>query len=203
MKAAQIVGMILFIIFYGSYFRKSYSEKKNGISVGRIIRGVKPVRTKIIEFFLIFFTCAIATIEFLSIIYYKSWPLLLSGIKGGGSVAVFLLGTFISAAGIFFFLWAMHDMKENWRAGIDETQNTGLVTKGIYRFSRNPAFVGFDLFYIGFAIIFSNGLMILFTILAIFTLHMQIKEEEKFMEKRFGGSYLEYKKKTKRYLIFV
>lgn len=47
---------------------------------------------------------------------------------------------------------------------------------------------------------FSNGLMLLFAVLAIFTLHMQIKEEEKYMEKRYGGAYRAYKEKVRRYL---
>ncbi len=37
-----------------------------------------------------------------------------------------------------------------WRAGVSEKEKTELVTAGIYRWSRNPAFLGFDLLYIGF-----------------------------------------------------
>lgn len=40
-------------------------------------------------------------------------------------------------------------MRDSWRAGISETDKTELVTEGIYQISRNPAFLGFDLLYIG------------------------------------------------------
>ena len=40
-------------------------------------------------------------------------------------------------------------MRDFWRAGIPETDKTELVTEGIYQISRNPAFLGFDLLYIG------------------------------------------------------
>ena len=40
-------------------------------------------------------------------------------------------------------------MRDFWRAGISETDKTELVTEGIYQISRNPAFLGFDLLYIG------------------------------------------------------
>ena len=40
-------------------------------------------------------------------------------------------------------------MKDSWQAGIPDKDKTELVTTGIYRFSRNPAFLGFDLMYVG------------------------------------------------------
>lgn len=47
-------------------------------------------------------------------------------------------------------------MRDSWRAGIDRTQKTKIINTGIYRYSRNPAFVGFDLLYIGMRLAFSN-----------------------------------------------
>lgn len=43
-------------------------------------------------------------------------------------------------------------MKDSWRAGISETDKTELVTEGIYQFSRNLAFLEFNLLYIGILI---------------------------------------------------
>ncbi len=40
-------------------------------------------------------------------------------------------------------------MKDSWRAGIPDSDKTELVTTGIYKYSRNPAFLGFDLQYMG------------------------------------------------------
>lgn len=40
-------------------------------------------------------------------------------------------------------------MRDSWSAGISETDKTELVTEGIYQFSRNPAFLEFNLLYIG------------------------------------------------------
>ncbi len=47
-------------------------------------------------------------------------------------------------------------MRDSWRAGFSYDQRTGLVMTGIYRLSRNPAFLGFDLLYIGCAAVPSN-----------------------------------------------
>ena len=39
-------------------------------------------------------------------------------------------------------------MKNSWRAGIPSEDKIEFVSNGIYKISRNPAFVGFDLLYI-------------------------------------------------------
>lgn len=201
MDIVRILGIILFMIFYGSYFFKMYTEKKRGVSVSRMALGDKPAGTRIIELFLLFITYGIAIVQALSVIFYDRWErLLVMDGSRAGEACIILAGVLIGGTGIAFFIMAMRQMEDNWRAGIDESQNTFMVTDGIYKMSRNPAFVGFDLFYIGYGILFSNGLMLLFTLLAVFTLHMQIKEEEKYMAKRYGTAYQEYRERVRRYL---
>ena len=60
---------------------------------------------------------------------------------------------------------------------------TKLITNGIYKISRNPAFLGFDLMYIGIALLYSNPFTIIFSLFAITMFHLQILEEEKYLEK--------------------
>lgn len=111
------------------------------------------------------------------------------------------IGVVIGIAGTCVFIWAMVTMKNNWRAGIDPSQKTVLTTHGIYKYSRNPAFLGFILFYIGFTLIFSNVLLVVLLLFCMFTLHLQIIEEEKYLELTFGKEYTDYKKTTARYLL--
>ena len=40
-------------------------------------------------------------------------------------------------------------MKDSWRAGVSYEEKTDLITSGIYQISCNPAFLGFDLVYVG------------------------------------------------------
>ncbi|WMC93540.1 methyltransferase family protein [Kineothrix sp. MB12-C1] len=201
MDVVQMIGFILWIVFYGSYFVKIYKEKKQGISVNRMARGIKSLATKIVEVFLIVITYAMAVVQLLSLMFYGKWALVFQreGVLVTSPVST-VIGTIIAVLGIIFFVTAMREMRDNWRAGIDESQETDFVTEGIYKISRNPAFVGFDLFYIGYGIIFSNGLQVLFVLLGLMTLHMQIRQEEKYMEKKHAGSYLAYRKRVRRYL---
>ena len=188
----KIIMLILLFGFYLAYFAKQISLKKQGIYTNRLAKGNKPKQTQLIERFLIFVTYSIAMVQFLSVILSADT----------GARALTIIGICISAVGVVFFTLAITTMQENWRAGIDETQKTNIVSTGIYRFSRNPAFVGFDLLYIGTALAFPNVFMISFTALAVITLHLQILEEEKYLAKEFGEAYEVYKNKTARYLLF-
>ena len=54
-------------------------------------------------------------------------------------------GFCIGMLGDLVFLISVIFIKDSWRAGIPESDKTKLVTDGFYKYSRNPAFFGFDL----------------------------------------------------------
>ena len=71
----------------------------------------------------------------------------------------------------------------------------------IYWFSRNPAFLGFDLVYIGILLMFFHWILLAASVFAGVMLHLQIVYvEERFLKEVFGEEYLEYQKKVCRYL---
>ncbi len=91
-------------------------------------------------------------------------------------------------------------MKDSWRAGVSETDKTELVTDGIYQLSRNPAFLGFDLVYIGILMMFFCQTLFFVSVFAVLMLHLQIVNvEEDFLTTAFGNEYIEYKKTVNRY----
>ena len=102
--------------------------------------------------------------------------------------------------GDLIFLASVVCMRDSWRAGIPDKGKTELVTGGIYKFSRNPAFLGFDFMYIGVLLMYCNPLTALFSLFAIVMLHLQILQEEKYLTTAFGKEYEEYKKRVFRYL---
>lgn len=110
-------------------------------------------------------------------------------------IVVSLLCGFLS---ILFFLLATITMKDSWRVGIP-LEKTNIITDGIYKWSRNPAFVGFDLLYISNTLLYYNIPLLFNSIFAIVMLHMQILQKEKFMLKTFDNEYKNYKKQTLRY----
>ncbi|MDR2083869.1 MAG: isoprenylcysteine carboxylmethyltransferase family protein [Bacteroidales bacterium] len=111
-----------------------------------------------------------------------------------------IAGSVLGILGVAIFGVAVYTMQDSWRAGIPEKDKTELVTKGIFKISRNPAFLAFDLVYLGILLMFFNWILLFFTIWAMIMLHLQIKQEEKFLLSAFEEKYIEYKKRTRRYL---
>ena len=76
-----------------------------------------------------------------------------------------------------------------------------LVVSGIYRYSRNPMYLGFLLMLLGWALFLSNGLALL--LLPAFVLYMnrfQIRPEERVLAARFAGDYVAYVARVHRWL---
>ena len=109
-------------------------------------------------------------------------------------------GFLIGMLGDGIFLFSVLCMKDSWRAGIPDKDKPELVTGGIYRYSRNPAFLGFDFMYVGVLLMYGNLLTFGFSVFAMVMLHLQILQEERYLESAFGTAYTEYKKQVFRYL---
>jgi protein-S-isoprenylcysteine O-methyltransferase Ste14 len=78
---------------------------------------------------------------------------------------------------------------------------TALVTSGIYRFSRNPMYLGFLLALIGWAVLRSH--LLAFALLPLFVLYMnrfQIMPEERALSEKFGGQFKQYTREVRRWL---
>jgi len=76
-----------------------------------------------------------------------------------------------------------------------------LVVTGIYRFSRNPMYVGFFLFLFSVSIYLTNVVTLFF--LPLFSLiinKFQIQPEEKVLETIFGDEYRQYLKSVRRWV---
>ena len=183
------MAIFILAVFYAIYFGKMIIQKKKGITTHQIgTRKEKKLHT--VETLMSVATFSVVIIQLLSIFF--DWNIMPSGAR--------FTGFCIAGIGDIFFLISVIYMKDSWRAGIPEKDKTKLVTDGIYKFSRNPAFVGFDFMYTGVLLMFFNIGTLLFSLFSIVMLHLQILQEEKYMAKTFGEEYLEYKKKVFRYI---
>lgn len=192
MKSYQVTALSILAIFYIAYFTKMLLQAKKGVKTNQLAKGSKPRKLVILESLLKMATYCIIPVEIISILCdLRMWK----------SPAA-RIGIIIAALGVTVFVIAMTTMRDSWRAGIPEKDKTALVTNGIYRLSRNPAFLGFDLMYLGILISFFNYLHLLFALFAVLMLHLQILQEEKFLTATFGDPYTDYKKRTGRYFIF-
>lgn len=185
----RIFALLIMILFYSIYFGKMIIQKRQGIKTRQLGKGKKQnVRT--IEILISIATLIIIPIQLISIIL--NLTLLDNNIR--------FIGFLVGILGDILFLIAIITMKNSWRAGIPSEDKIEFVSNGIYKISRNPAFVGFDLMYIGICLLYCNVLTIVFSLFAIIMLHFQILEEEKYLKKTFGEKYLTYKNKVCRYI---
>lgn len=185
----KIYTLLVLIIFYSIFFIKMLIQKREGIKT-RQVGTIKEKRTRIIEILMSVSTLLIVPIQIISIFLDYNFS----------SDSLRYIGLLISAFGDIIFLISVITMKNSWRVGISKNDKTKLITNGIYKISRNPAFLGFDLMYIGVILLYSNPFTIILSIFAIEMLHLQILDEEKYLEKSFKEEYISYKNKTNRYL---
>lgn len=188
--ALKIIALGLMAIFYVCYFSKFISQKKKGIRTDQLGKG-KEGFLKFIEITLKITTYLLPIIQIVSIVLYL----------GDSYSFLRIAGTLIELSGVVIFIASVTEMKDNWRAGVQREDKTKLVTTGIYAVSRNPAFLGFDLMYIGILLAFFNWYLLFATVFAVCLFHLQIVNvEEDFLIEAFGQEYLEYKKRVCRYL---
>ena len=78
---------------------------------------------------------------------------------------------------------------------------SNIVTSGPYRFTRNPIYLGFVCFLIGFLFIFKSywGL-ILSPIFIVLMNTLVIQHEEAYLEKKLGEQYTSFKSRVRRWL---
>lgn len=82
-------------------------------------------------------------------------------------------------------------------------RDTGrLVTAGVYRFCRNPQYVAFFPFVLGYAMTGYAGLAYVGAALYAIVVHLTVLVEEEHLERLFGDAYRRYKEQTPRYLPF-
>lgn len=185
----RIVALIVLAVFYGIYLVKQWRQKRRGIQTMQIGRG-KEAQAHTVETLMGIVTVGIIPAQLLSITF--GWSHLPANAR--------FTGFCIGMVGDLIFLISVLCMKDNWRAGIPDRDRTELVTDGIYAFSRNPAFLGFDLQYIGVLLMFCNLLTAAFTVFAVSMLHLQILQEERYLTAAFGAEYLKYRHQVLRYL---
>jgi protein-S-isoprenylcysteine O-methyltransferase Ste14 len=110
------------------------------------------------------------------------------------------LGAVIILIGYTFVLTAYFHMGHSWRIGIDPETDAELVTRGIFLLSRNPVYLGIDLYFVGMFMIFPNTLFAALLVITVFGLHIEIIKEERFLRQRYDTAYEDYMSRTARYL---
>ncbi len=119
-------------------------------------------------------------------------------LPGRAAIALILMsgGFAVSFAGV----WAFRRVKTTVNPVKPEATTT-MVTSGIYRYSRNPMYLGFLLALVGWAAFLADVLA--FALLPLFVLYMnrfQITPEERTLAAKFPHEFMAYKSSVRRWI---
>ena len=112
------------------------------------------------------------------------------------AVAAAVAGAVISIAGVLQFRRARTTVNP-----MTPEASSSLVAAGIYRWTRNPMYLGFLVALIGMALWLASPVSLL--VLPFFVLYMnrfQIVPEERALAARFGASFEQYRRSVRRWL---
>ena len=117
-------------------------------------------------------------------------------LRVGGIIALITFGAFFSIFGVVSFRKAKTSVNP-----LTPDACSSLVSSGIYKKTRNPMYVGFLFFLIGWGLFLSN--LFSLAMCAGFFLYMnrfQIQAEEETLKSLFGEEFVTYKSQVRRWL---
>jgi protein-S-isoprenylcysteine O-methyltransferase Ste14 len=112
-----------------------------------------------------------------------------------------LLGSVLVVVAVVVFAYAIRQFQTAGTPVPGNKPTTVLVRTGPYRCSRNPIYVAFSLFQLGIAS-WVNSVWLIATLIAAVALMaaVVIPREERYLERRFGADYVDYKRSVRRWL---
>jgi len=137
----------------------------------------------------------------------------LSGLLVGGFISWFFpveflpktlavtAGITLAVAGLTIILTAIWQMRraqtnvEPWKP------TTAILDNGLYAVNRNPIYAAMCLIYVGISFLFNSFWFLPPLVAVLLTVHYGvILREEKYLERKFGAEYLNYKNRVRRWI---
>jgi protein-S-isoprenylcysteine O-methyltransferase Ste14 len=136
------------------------------------------------------FICAAAILE---------WLFPLTGLFGSMRAAI--AGAIVAAAGGIIALSTVWRLVKAGTTFHPTAPNTFLVEAGLYRYSRNPIYLGLILTYLGTsAMLFSLWALLALPPFIAYLRYLVIAREEAYLRRRFGKAYEDYMARVPRWL---
>ena len=111
-----------------------------------------------------------------------------------------LIGISLMFLGFVICLTAQFYMRSSWRIGIDVNNQVKLITAGVFKYSRNPFFLGTFFSYLGFFFVLPNILSFTVGTVYYFLIQIQVRLEEENLNNTLGNTYQDYCAKVRRWI---
>jgi len=110
-------------------------------------------------------------------------------------------GITLAAGGLALVALAQAQMGLSWRIGIDESP-TGLVTKGLFKVSRNPIYMGVLVSLLGLVLLTPSPWTICFFTMAALVISLVVRTEEEHLYALHGETFMAYAVRVGRFFPF-
>jgi len=111
------------------------------------------------------------------------------------------LGIALLGAGLTTTLWFFRTFRRAGQSVDPNSPTQRVLTTGLYRYSRNPAYAALVATHAGIALLLDNVWILLMLVPALVIMHYGvILREEAYLERKFGDEYLHYKANVRRWL---
>jgi protein-S-isoprenylcysteine O-methyltransferase Ste14 len=142
---------------------------------------------------------AYAVVAYTAPLSFQPAPLWLATIVVGETWAK-AAGAVTTTAGLIVYGLALRALSSSWRLGIDRETPGALVTNGIFAWTRNPIYVGLELFLVGAFLLQGRLILLLLALANVALFHQLIRREERFLAETYGDAYRAYCTRVGRYV---
>ena len=112
-----------------------------------------------------------------------------------------VIGGIVIVVGTLFIRASMTSMGRGGTTYSPYSASTALVTSGIYRYTRNPGYLGLAIFQLGVALVVDSPWVALTAFIAVFVVdQFVIRLEEQKLVDTFGQQYDAYRARVRRWL---
>jgi protein-S-isoprenylcysteine O-methyltransferase Ste14 len=112
-----------------------------------------------------------------------------------------IVGSLLIAIGFLVRVWATYYFYENRMKVISTVPQGTLLTSGPYRYSRNPLYLGGNVFiFFGAAFLLGSPTAIAITALHLPLVDLFIRREERQLAQNFGEEWINYKRRVRRWI---
>lgn len=191
--------LVYFILFFGvAVVWRNYAVAKSaGVNAFKLNQKTGPESITGLYFkFLPLFSILV----FVIYAWFPNVYALLGPIRLLTNTLVQYSGIGIMTMALVWVVTAQAQMGASWRIGIDHDQKTEFVQSGLFKYSRNPIFVGVIVMSLGYFFLLPNPLTFAILVLDIALIQIQVAMEEEHLIRQYGQQYLNYCRSVRRWL---
>ncbi len=115
---------------------------------------------------------------------------------------VFLPGALVMFLGMLLLVWCVRDFYVSGKGTLAPWDPpTKLVVVGLYRYMRNPMYVGVITLVVGWSVVLTSPVLMLYALILAIGFHIRVlTHEEPWLESQFGSEWRQYRAQVGRWI---